>query len=190
MESAPVLKEKRKTVRWVLLFILASLVLVYVNHTFGAKARRLESRIRGLQSELSQYAQTGREVRDIKKKIDTVKTKLEILKLLEAQQKPAVQRFFDILNTRPNNAVEITELTRKPFGMIIAGRAHDYEVLAGYADALRSHSWIGDVTFSSDIHSTSSQGDTLSFQIELQEKRPKSAGPFATPKKKRKKARK
>ena len=189
MKSASVPKQNNKTkIRWILVFVLASLILIGIHQILAAKARRIDGRIGELKSELSRHAKIGREVDKIKKKLAVEEKKDAILEELKAHQQATVQRFFDILNTRPADAVEIKKLTQDPSGVLIVGQVNDSEALAGYMKALKAHSWIGDVRFSSASTATSNQDAAISFRIQLKEKRPKSAEP--SPKKKRWKKRK
>jgi Tfp pilus assembly protein PilN len=154
------------------MFFLVSAILIYLNLRFTSATIQLESEIHGIQTELSRYEAKGQMVSEIRKQLDTLKMKIEVLQHLKLRQQSMVQRLEDIVKSRPDETVEIVKLAQEGKQISIEGRAVDVGAIESYKHALKTLAWVGSVEGSTSPLATPRKTKPMAFNLLVREKQP------------------
>lgn len=121
------------------------LVVVFTISVIGYKFIQLSSQVSNLKeeeekirAELASYDKELNEIKSLEKKIQQVRTKLDVIKTLETGKTGPVLLLSDISDAVPKDKLWLTSLSESGGSLTLTGTAMDNETVALFMDNLES----------------------------------------------------
>lgn len=113
------------------LIILAGLIFLLNNYLNG-KIKDLNTEISSTRAQVEKYKQINREIAEIKKKLDVLNRKIEVIESLERDRKAPVQNLDSLYTLVVEKRMWYTHLEEKGNTFKVSGIAIDNQTVADY----------------------------------------------------------
>jgi type IV pilus assembly protein PilN len=133
-------RKKEDIRRQISVFIL-SVVLVLIgagwfSYYLTGKVTDLNKRIQSTQAQVDKYNKINKEIADIKKKLDLLNKKIEVIQTLDLTRKAPVKLLFDMSQLTVEKRMWLTELSEKDGDINVKGIALDNPTIAEFMTRL------------------------------------------------------
>jgi type IV pilus assembly protein PilN len=112
--------------------IVLSLAIVWANIYLSGRINRLNGEIGATQSQLVKYQQINNEIADIKKKLELLNRKIEVIESLERDRKAPVRNLDSLYQLIVEKRMWYTQLDEKGGTIKVSGIAVDNQTVADY----------------------------------------------------------
>ncbi len=127
---------KRQISIYALVVILTLTVIIYLFYNSSSNLSRLQAQETGLKNELASYQKELDEIKELEKKIQQVRTKLEVIDKLQTGKTGPVLLLADIAAAVPAGKLWLTSLNESGGALSLTGTAMDYETVALFMNNL------------------------------------------------------
>ena len=129
---------KRQISIYTLIVILTLLLIGYKFIQLNGEISKLETEEERTKAELATYKKELDEIKILEKKINEIKTKLDVIKTLEKGKTGPVLLLSDISEAVPKDKLWLTSLTEKSGSLTLTGTAMDNETVALFMNNLEN----------------------------------------------------
>lgn len=170
---------KQENIRRQLSIFLLSLILVVIgavwfNYFLSGKIKAFDRRIAETQVQLDKYNKINQEIADIKRKLDLLTKKIEVIQTLDLTRKVPVELLDDMSRLVVEKRMWLTGLEERSGQVKVVGIALDNPTIAEYMTRVESSPHYVDVKLLSINQDTSIKGLQLKrFNISFQKVPPK-----------------
>jgi len=170
---------KKEDIRRQLSVFILSLVLVlivsgYASYYLSGKIKDLNKKIQSTQSQVDKYNKINQEIADIKKKLDLLNKKIDVIKTLDLTRKAPVELLDDMSRLTVEKRMWYTNLTEKDGKVKIEGIALDNPTIAEYMTRLETSQKYQNIKLLSINKDTTIKGLNLkTFSVNFQKLLPK-----------------
>ena len=170
---------KKENIRRQLSVFLLSLVLVLIlagwfNYLLSSKIKTLNKDIQATQAQVDKYNKINKEIAEIKKKLDLLNKKIEVIESLDLTRKAPVELLDDMSRLTVEKRMWLTGLEEKSGKVKVVGIAVDNPTVAEYMTRIETSKKYLDVKLLSISQDTSIKGLTLkTFSISFRKTPPK-----------------
>ena len=127
---------RRQVSVFVLSLVLVLIVAGYFSYYLSGKVTALNKRIQSTQAQVDKYNKINQEIADIKKKLDLLNKKIDVIKTLDLTRKAPVELLNDMSRLTVEKRMWYTELTEKAGTIKVVGIALDNPTIAEYMTRL------------------------------------------------------
>lgn len=165
---------KKENIRRQISIFLLSLVLVVIvaawfNYVLSGKIKTLDHRIGETKAQVDKYNKINQEIAEIKKKLDILNKKIEVIKSLDLTRKAPVELLDDMSSLIVEKQMWLAGLEEKSGTVKIVGIALDNPTIAEFMTRIESSAKYVDVKLMSINQDTSIKGLELKrFEIRFQ----------------------
>lgn len=157
---------KKENIRRQISIFLLSLVLVlivafWLNYLFSSKITTLNKQIQTTQAQVDKYNKINQEIADIKKKLDLLNKKIEVIQSLDLTRKAPVELLDDMSRLTIEKRMWLTSLEEKDGNIKVAGIAVDNPTVAEYMTRIEASQKYADIKLLSINQDTSIKGLNL-----------------------------
>ena len=154
---------KKENIRRQVSVFLLSLVLVVIvaawfNYLLSSKIETLDKQIAETKAQVEKYNKINQEIADIKKKLDILNKKIEVIKSLDLTRKVPVELLDDMSKLLVEKRMWLTGLEEKSGNVKVVGIALDNPTIAEYMTRIESSKKYVDVKLLSINQDTSVKG--------------------------------
>ena len=181
---------KKENIRRQLSIFLLSVVLVVIvafwfNWLLSSKIEKLDKQIKDTRAQVEKYNKINKEIAEIKKKLDILNRKIDVIQSLDLTRKAPVELLDDMSKLIVDKQMWLTELTEKSDGVTIVGIALDNPTIAEYMTRIETSKKYVDVKLMAINQDNSIKGLELKrFEIKFKKASHKKAdSEEASPKK-------
>ena len=147
-------------------FFLVVIILVWYNINLGKRISDLNSRIKDTQIQIAKYDKINQEIAQIRKALDTLKSKTEVIKMLEKSRKEPVHLLDVMTGMVVEKRMWFTSFESKGRTVNISGIALDNKTVADFMVRLENSKLFSSVNLKTlKQHSITKYTDLKSFQI-------------------------
>ncbi len=147
-------------------FFLVVIILVWYNINLGKRISDLNSRIKDTQIQIAKYDKINQEIAQIRKALDTLKSKTEVIKMLEKSRKEPVHLLDVMTGMVVEKRMWFTSFESKGLTVNISGIALDNKTVADFMVRLENSKLFSSVNLKTlKQHSITKYTDLKSFQI-------------------------
>jgi type IV pilus assembly protein PilN len=174
---------KKEDIRRQLSVFVLSLVMVLIvsgwfSYYLSGKIKALDREIKSTQQQVNKYNKINKEIADIKKKLELLNKKIDVIKTLDFTRKAPVELLDDMSRLVVEKRMWYTELTEKGGQITVVGIALDNPTVAEFMTRLETSNKYQNVRLVSISKNDSIKGLALkTFRIEfkksLSKKQPK-----------------
>ena len=160
---------RRQASIFLLSLILVVIVAVWFNYFLYGKITSLDKRIADTQAQVDKYNEINREIAEIKKKLEILNRKIEVIQSLDLTRKTPVELLDDMSRLVIEKRMWLTGLKEKSGSVTVVGIAVDNPTIAEYMTRIESSLRYVDVKLLSINQDTSVKGLELkNFEIRFQ----------------------
>lgn len=157
---------RRQVSVFFLSLLLFVIILVWYNSYLGNHISDLNSRIKDTQTQIAKYDKINREIAQIKKALDTLKSKTSVIKMLEKSRKEPVHLLDVMTGMIVEKRMWFTSFESKGRTVNISGIALDNKTVADFMVRLESSGLFSSVSLKIlKQHVITKYTDLKSFQI-------------------------
>ncbi len=157
---------RRQVSVFFLSFFLVVIILVWYNIDLGKRISDLNSRIKDTQIQIAKYDKINQEIAQIRKALDTLKSKTEVIKMLEKSRKEPVHLLDVMTGMVVEKRMWFTSFESKGRTVNISGIALDNKTVADFMVRLENSKLFSSVNLKTlKQHSITKYTDLKSFQI-------------------------
>ncbi len=127
---------RRQVSIFLLSFIFAALVIFYYNGKLNGKIHELNTRIDSTKTQVAGYDKINREITNIKKKLEILKKKTDVIKNLESNRMEPVRLLDTMTEMVIPKRMWFTSLEAKEMIVVIKGIALDNKTVADFMTRL------------------------------------------------------
>ena len=127
---------RRQLSVFVLSVVLVLIVAGYFSYYLSGKVTALNKKIQSTQAQVDKYNKINKEIADIKKKLDLLNKKIDVIKTLDLTRKAPVELLNDMSRLTVEKRMWFTELTEKAGTVKVVGIALDNPTIAEYMTRL------------------------------------------------------
>ena len=171
-------RKKEDIRRQVSVFVL-SLVMVLIaagwfSYYLSGKIKALDRQIKSTQAQVNKYNKINKEIADIKKKLELLNKKIDVIKTLDLTRKAPVELLDDMSRLVVEKRMWFTDLTEKGGQVTVVGVALDNPTVAEFMTRLETSTKYKNVKLVSINKNTSIKGLALkTFRIKFKKSLPK-----------------
>ena len=164
-------KRKKENIRrqvsiFLLTFIFAAIVLVYINIRLNHKTLKLQADLAKITAELADYKKITKEIKEIKEKLSLLKQKMTVISNLELNRKGPVRLLDTMTRMVIKNRMWFTKLGTKADTVTINGIAMDDKTVADFMVQLEGSTLFSSIDLITIKHEKIKESSNLkSFQI-------------------------
>jgi len=129
---------RRQVSVFVLSLVLVLIVAGYFSYYLSGKVTALNKKIQSTQAQVDKYNKINKEIADIKKKLDLLNKKIDVIKTLDLTRKAPVELLNDMSRLTVEKRMWYTELTEKGGTVKVVGIALDNPTIAEYMTRLET----------------------------------------------------
>lgn len=129
---------RRQVSVFILSLVLVVIVASWLNFFFASKIDSLEKKISETKAQVEKYNKINKEIADIKKKLDILNKKIEVIKSLDLTRKAPVELLTDMSKLIVDKQMWLTGIDEKAGNVRVAGIALDNPTVAEYMTRLES----------------------------------------------------
>lgn len=174
---------RRQVFIFVSLFILIALALIYYNMMLGNKVAALQEKVDEARTELNRTMKAAKEVDQIKKQIETLKTKMAIIAKLEKDRTAPVEFVEEMSRLVVADKMWLTQLKEDSQSVRMGGLALDNKTVAVFLRRLEESPLFAEIDLRQIQQTEREEVSLKTFDIECR----KAGVEPPQPKKKRKK---
>jgi type IV pilus assembly protein PilN len=174
---------RRQVFIFVSLFILIALALIYYNMMLGNKVAALQEKVDEARTELNRTMKAAKEVDQIKKQIETLKTKMAIIAKLEKDRTAPVEFVEEMSRLVVADKMWLTQLKEDSQSVRMGGLALDNKTVAVFLRRLEESPLFAEIDLRQIQQTEREEVSLKSFDIECR----KAGVEPPKPKKKKKK---
>ncbi|MBW1867065.1 MAG: PilN domain-containing protein [Deltaproteobacteria bacterium] len=157
---------RRQVSVFFLSLFLVVIILVWYNINLGKRISDLNSRIKDTQIQIAKYDKINQEIAQIKKALDTLKNKTEVIKMLEKSRKEPVHLLDVMTGMVVEKRMWFTSFESKGQTVNISGIALDNKTVADFMVRLENSKLFSSVNLKTlKQHAITKYTDLKSFQI-------------------------
>jgi type IV pilus assembly protein PilN len=150
------------------------IVAAWFNFLLSGKMKSLDSQIKETKAQVEKYNKINQEIADIKKKLDILNRKIEVIKSLDLTRKAPVELLNDMSKLLIDKRMWLTGLEEKSGNVKVVGIALDNPTIAEYMTRIESSLKYVDVKLLTINQDTSVKGLELKkFDIRFRQAPPK-----------------
>ena len=155
-------RKKENIRRQVSIFFLSLVLVVIVagwfNFVLSGKIKTLDTRIKDTRVQVEKYNKINKEIAEIKRKLDILNKKIEVIKTLDLTRTAPVELLDDMSRLIVEKQMWLTDLKEKGGNINVAGIALDNTTIAAYMTRLQTSEKYIDVKLLSINQDTSVKG--------------------------------
>ncbi len=157
---------RRQVSVFILSLLLVVIILVWYNIYLGKRISDLNFRIKDTQAQIAKYDKINQEIAQIKKALDTLKSKTNVIKMLEKSRKAPVYLLDVMTGMVVEKRMWFTRFESKGLTVDISGIALDNKTVADFMVRLESSGLFSSVNLKTlKQHTITEYTDLKSFQI-------------------------
>ncbi len=157
---------RRQVSVFFLSLLLIVIILVWYNILLGNRISDLNSRIKYTQTQIAKYDKINQEIAQIKKALDTLKSKTNVIKMLEKSRKEPVNLLDVMTDMIVEKRMWFTSFESKGQAVNISGIALDNKTVADFMVRLENSKLFSSVNLKTlKQHTITEYTDLKSFQI-------------------------
>ena len=170
---------KKEDIRRQLSVFVLSLVMVLIvagwfSYYLSGKIKALDKQIKSTQEQVNKYNKINQEIADIKKKLELLNKKIDVIKTLDITRKAPVELLDDMSRLVVEKRMWYTELNEKGGQVNVSGVALDNPTIAEFMTRLEKSNKYQDITLVSINKNDSIKGLALkTFKIKFKKSPPK-----------------
>ncbi len=165
---------RRQISVFALSIVLTLIVAGYFSFYLSGKIKALNKKVQSTQAQVDKYNKINKEIADIKKKLDLLNKKIDVIKTLDQTRKAPVELLNDLSLLTVEKRMWYTELTEKGGVVKIEGIALDNPTIAEYMTRLETSKKYQNIKLLSINKDTSIEGLNLkTFNISFKKLLPK-----------------
>ena len=170
---------KKEDIRRQLSVFALSIVFVliaagYFSYYLSGKIKALNKKVQSTQAQVDKYNKINKEIADIKKKLDLLNKKIDVIKTLDLTRKAPVELLDDMSRLTVEKRMWYTELVEKGGTVKVEGIALDNPTIAEFMTRLETSKKYQNVKLVSINKDTSIEGLNLkTFNISFKKLLPK-----------------
>ncbi|MFO7714328.1 PilN domain-containing protein [Desulfosarcina sp.] len=123
---------------FLLSLVLVVIVAAWFNHLLSGKIKTLDKQIAETKAQVEKYNKINQEIADIKKKLDVLNKKIEVIKSLDLTRKAPVELLDDMSRLAIEKRMWLTGLEEKSGNVKVVGIALDNPTIAEYMTRIES----------------------------------------------------
>ena len=155
-------RKKENIRRQVSIFFLSLVLVVIVagwfNFVLSGKIKTLDTRIKDTRVQVEKYNKINKEIAEIKRKLDILNKKIEVIKTLDLTRTAPVELLDDMSRLIVEKQMWLTDLKEKGGNINVSGIALDNTTIAAYMTRLQTSEKYVDVKLLSINQDTSVKG--------------------------------
>jgi len=155
---------RRQVTLFLLSLVLLLIVLFYYNFSLNGKVDKLDAKIKDTQGELKKFEKINNEIAQIKKKLNNLKKKMDVMDTLEANRFAPVRLMDAMTQVIVPKRMWFTRLESKGLKVNISGIAMDNTTVADFMIRLENSGLFRDVDLKTLQQSKSNKGQTANFK--------------------------
>ena len=136
---------RRQLSVFVLSLVLVLIVAGYVSYYLSGKVSALNKQIQSTQAQVDKYNKINQEIAEIKKKLDLLNKKIEVIKTLDLTRKAPVELLYDMSRLTVEKRMWYTELIEKEGTVKVVGIALDNPTIAEFMTRLETSQQYQDI---------------------------------------------
>ena len=157
---------RRQVSVFFLTFLLVVIVLGWYHIFLGGRISDLNAKIKHTQTQIAKYDKINQEIAQIKKALDTLKSKTNVIKMLEKSRKDPVHLLDVMTEMVVEKRMWFTHFESKGQAVNISGIALDNKTVADFMIRLENSKLFSSVNLQTlKQHSITNYTDLKSFQI-------------------------
>jgi len=170
---------KKEDIRRQLSVFVLSLVMVLIatgwfSYYLSGKIKALNRQIKSTQEQVNKYNKINKEIADIKKKLDLLNKKIDVIKTLDLTRKAPVELLDDMSRLVVEKRMWYTDLTEKGGQVTVVGIALDNPTVADFMTRLEASNKYQNIRLVSINKNDSIKGLALKkFRIKFSKSLPK-----------------
>jgi len=165
---------RRQVSIFILSLILVVIVAAWLNYLLSGKIESLNRQVAETTEQVEKYNKINQEIAEIKKKLDILNQKIEVIKSLDLTRKAPVELLADMSKLVIEKRMWLTGLEEKAGSVKVVGIALDNPTIAEYMTRIESSLKYVDVKLMSINQDTSVKGLKLkNFDIKFRIAPPK-----------------
>jgi len=129
---------RRQVSVFVLSLVLVLIVAGYFSYYLSGKVTALNKAIQSTQAQVDKYNKINKEIADIKKKLDLLNKKIDVIKTLDLTRKAPVELLNDLSRLTVEKRMWYTEMTEKGGAVQVVGIALDNPTIAEFMTRLEA----------------------------------------------------
>jgi type IV pilus assembly protein PilN len=148
---------------------LVVIVAIWFNFILSGQIKSLNLRIADTKAQVEKYNEINKEIAEIKKKLDTLNKKIQVIESLDLTRKAGVELLDDMSSLVVEKQMWLIELEEKAGNVKIVGIALDNPTVAEYMTRIEaSPKYVGVKLLSINQESTVEGLELKKFDIEFQ----------------------
>jgi type IV pilus assembly protein PilN len=160
---------RRQVSVFLLSLILVVIVAIWFNFILSGQIKSLNLRIADTKAQVEKYNEINKEIAEIKKKLDTLNKKIQVIESLDLTRKAGVELLDDMSSLVVEKQMWLIELEEKAGNVKIVGIALDNPTVAEYMTRIEaSPKYVGVKLLSINQESTVEGLELKKFDIEFQ----------------------
>ena len=165
---------RRQVSVFVLSLVMVLIVAGWFSYYLSGKIKSLNKQIQSTQEQVNKYNKINKEIADIKKKLELLNKKIDVIKTLDITRKAPVELLDDMSRLVVEKRMWYTDLTEKGGQVTVAGIALDNPTVAEYMTRLEKSDRYNNVRLVSINKNDSIKGLALkTFRIKFTKSLPK-----------------
>ncbi len=165
---------RRQASVFLLSLVLVAIVAAWFNYLLSGKIKTLDKQIADTKAQVEKYNKINQEIADIKKKLDMLNKKIEVIKSLDLTRKAPVELLDDMSKLVVEKRMWLTGLEEKTGNVKVLGIALDNPTIAEYMTRIEASNAYLDVKLVSINQDSSVKGLLLKkFDIRFRTASPK-----------------
>lgn len=129
---------RRQVSVFLLSLVLILIAAVWFNHLLSAKIQTFDRRIAETQTQLDKYNKINQEIAEIKRKLDILNKKIEVIQSLDLTRKVPVELLDDMSRLVVEKRMWLTGLQEQSGRVTVVGIALDNPTIAEYMTRIES----------------------------------------------------
>lgn len=129
---------RRQVTMFFLSFLLVVIAVVYFNSYLGGKIEKLNTQINETKAQVAKYNKINKEIAEIKKKLDILNKKIEVIQSLDADRKNSIKLLDAMTKLIMADRMWFTQLKTQGDNVDVAGIAIDNKTIADFMTRLET----------------------------------------------------
>ena len=129
---------RRQVTMFFLSFLLVVIAVVYFNSYLSGKIEKLNTQISETKAQVAKYNKINKEIAEIKKKLDILNKKIEVIQSLDADRKHSIKLLDSMTKLIMADRMWFTQLKTQGDNVDVAGIAIDNKTIADFMTRLET----------------------------------------------------
>jgi type IV pilus assembly protein PilN len=136
---------RRQVSIFFLSLVLVLIVAAWFNYYLSGKISDLDTKIKDTKAQVDKYNKINKEIADIKKKLDILNKKIEVIKSLDLTRKAPVELLYDMSSLVVDKQMWLTGIQENAGSIRVTGIALDNPTVAEYMTRIQSSKHYADI---------------------------------------------